>query len=74
MSQRGACQDIECTPTGFVLIALAVGLATIFADIFTLAVLAARMSCKVLFQALIKLAIDQSVHEEQIVECPFAHH
>ena len=47
MSQRGFCQDIKRTPTGFVLIVLAVALATIFADIFTLAVLATRMSCKV---------------------------
>ena len=47
MSHRGSCQDIERAPTGFVLIALAVALATIFADIFTPAVLATRMSYKV---------------------------
>ena len=74
MSQRGSCQGIERTTTGFALIALAVALASIFANISTLAVLAKRMSCKVLFQAPIELAIDPSVHEEQIVEYPNAHH
>ena len=73
MSQRSSCQGIERTTTGFALIALAVALASIFANISTLAV-AKRMSCKVLFQAPIELAIDPSVHEEQIVEYPNAHH
>ena len=74
MSQRGSCQGIERATTGFALIALAVALASIFADISTLAVLAKRMSCKVLFQAPVELAIDPSVHEEQIVGYPNAHH
>lgn len=75
MSQSGSFQDIEGAPTSFALIALAVALAPLFADIFTLAVLATRMSCKVFVPRAHKVGrIDQSVHEEQIAEYPFAHH
>ena len=55
MSQRGSCQGIECTTTGFALIALAVTLATIFTYIFAVTMLTTRMGRKVLFQTFIEL-------------------